>query len=174
MSWKDALWQVWVKLVLWFWRRLWKFVKVFSLFCNYIPLEKGLAIDFNKLELPSSKETLCQVKLILTYWFWRRRFLYMKFFTIFSLFRNYLPWNRKESFIWINLNSLPPRIFVPSLVEIGTVVLEKKRKIWKVYVNDDNDDRKWTKAYLIFGSGELKICFITFIYYLLHSMLLYS
>ena len=35
--------------------------------------------------------------------------------------------------------------FVPSLVEIGSVVLEKKMKMWKVYdnnndANDDNND----------------------------------
>ena len=34
---------------------------------------------------------------------------------------------------------------VPSLVEIGSVVLEKKMKMWKVYDNDnDKDDRQWT------------------------------
>ena len=30
--------------------------------------------------------------------------------------------------------------FVPSLIEIGPVVLEKKMKMWKVYDNDDNDN----------------------------------
>ena len=30
--------------------------------------------------------------------------------------------------------------FVPSLVEIGPVVLEKKMKMWKVYDNDDDDN----------------------------------
>ena len=30
--------------------------------------------------------------------------------------------------------------FVPSLVEIGQVVLEKKMKKWKVYDNDNNND----------------------------------
>ena len=30
--------------------------------------------------------------------------------------------------------------FVPSLVEIGPVVLEKKMKMWKVYDNDNNDN----------------------------------
>ena len=31
-------------------------------------------------------------------------------------------------------------MLVPSLVEIGSVVLEKKMKMWKVYDNDDNED----------------------------------
>ena len=33
---------------------------------------------------------------------------------------------------------------MPSLVEIGSVVLEKKMKMWKVYDNDDNDDGQRT------------------------------
>ena len=50
--------------------------------------------------------------------------------------------------------------FVPNLVEIGQVVLEKKMKMWKVYDNDninddENDDGQRTK--FAFGSGELKI-----------------
>ena len=31
-------------------------------------------------------------------------------------------------------------MLVPSLVEIGSVVLEKKMKMWKVYDNEDNND----------------------------------
>ena len=39
---KDALWQVWLKMAEWFWRRRFlNFVNVFSLFRNYLPLEKG-------------------------------------------------------------------------------------------------------------------------------------
>ena len=44
--------------------------------------------------------------------------------------------------------------FVLSLVEIDPVVLEKKKKMWKVYNNDNN--RQWTKLNWAFGSGELK------------------
>ena len=29
---------------------------------------------------------------------------------------------------------------MPSLIEIGPVVLEKKMKMWKVYEDNDNDD----------------------------------
>ena len=29
---------------------------------------------------------------------------------------------------------------MPSLVEIGSVILEKKMKMWKVYDNDDNNN----------------------------------
>ena len=59
------------------------FVNLFSLFRNYLPLEKGGVLYLNKVESPSSKDALCQV------WLWRRRFF--NFMDVFSLFRNYLP-----------------------------------------------------------------------------------
>ena len=69
----DALCQVWLELAQWFWRRFFNFVNVFSLFCYYLPLEKGGALHLNKLESPSPKDALCQVWLKLAQWFWRRR-----------------------------------------------------------------------------------------------------
>ena len=71
---KDALCQVWLKLAQWFWRRgFLNFVNVFSLFRNYLPMEKGGALHLNKLESPSPKDALCQVWLKLAQWFWRGR-----------------------------------------------------------------------------------------------------
>ena len=70
---KDALCQVWLKLAQWFWRiRFLNVVNVFSLFHNYLPLEKGWAFHLNKLESPSHKDALCQIWLKLAQWFWRR------------------------------------------------------------------------------------------------------
>ena len=63
------------------------FVNVFSLFLNYLPLEKGGALHLNKVEYPSPKDAMCQIWLKLAQWFWRRRFFY--FINVFSLFRNY-------------------------------------------------------------------------------------
>ena len=57
--------------------------------------------------------------------------MYFHFFVIIS------PWKRAGPFIWTNLNPLHPRMLVPSLVEIGPVVLEKKMKMWKVYRQTD-------------------------------------
>ena len=69
---KDVLCQVWLKLAKWFWkRRLFNFVNVFSLFRNYIPLEKGGALHLNKIESPLPKDALCQVWLKLAQWFWK-------------------------------------------------------------------------------------------------------
>ena len=63
---KDALCQVWLKLVQWLWkRRSFKFVNVFLQF------GKGQSPSF---ELTWSKDSLHQVLLKLSQWFWRRRF----------------------------------------------------------------------------------------------------
>ena len=58
---KDALNQVRLKFALWFLRKkLLKFVNVISLFLYYIPLDKGVALFWNKLESPIPKDALCQ------------------------------------------------------------------------------------------------------------------
>ena len=48
------------------------------LFCNNLPLEKGVALHLNKLESPPLMDALCQVWLKLAHWFWRRRWKYEK------------------------------------------------------------------------------------------------
>ena len=58
---KDAVCQVWLKYVPNF-----KFVNVFSLFHNYLPLEKGMVLPLDKHESQSPKDALCQVWL--KYW----------------------------------------------------------------------------------------------------------
>ena len=153
---KDALCQVWLKLAQWFWRRgFFNFVNVFSLFHNYLPLEKGRALYLNKLKFPF---------LILSmnfryFWIicsWKRVGLFIwtnlnplhpkmlctkigwnwpsgsgrKDFLILSMYFHYFviisPWKRAgPSFeqTWIPFTQ---GYFVPSLFEIGSVVLEKK------------------------------------------------
>jgi hypothetical protein len=47
---KDDVYQIWLNLACWFWRR--RFLKIFSvflLFCYYLPLEKGNPLHLNKL-----------------------------------------------------------------------------------------------------------------------------
>jgi hypothetical protein len=69
---KNNLYQVWLKLACWFWRRWFlKIFNVFLLFRYYLPLERGYPLTVNKLESPSPKD-LCQVWLKLVQWFWRR------------------------------------------------------------------------------------------------------
>ena len=69
---KDALCQVWLKLAQWFWRGFLNFFTVFGLFHNYLPLEKGRALQLNKLESPLPKDALCQIWLKLAQWFLKR------------------------------------------------------------------------------------------------------
>jgi hypothetical protein len=59
---KDDLWQVWLKLAQWFWRR--RFLKdpaPFLHFCDYLPFGEDQAFYLNKLEFPSPKDNLYQV-----------------------------------------------------------------------------------------------------------------
>ena len=76
-------------------KRFSKFINVFSLFRNYMLLEKGGALHLNKFESPSPNDALCQVWLKLAQWFWRRRFF--KFVNLVSQFRNYLPFGNGQS-----------------------------------------------------------------------------
>ena len=112
----------------WFWsKRCLNFVNVFSLFRNYLPLEKSGALHLKKnIESLSPKNALCQVCLKLSQWFWRRRFF--KFVNVFSLFRNNLPLEKSGALHLKKKQWIPftQECFVPSLVEIGQMVLEKK------------------------------------------------
>ena len=59
---RDALCQVWLKLAyLFLGSRFSNFVDVFMLVCDYLPLEKGMALHLNNPESPLSKDALCQV-----------------------------------------------------------------------------------------------------------------
>ena len=73
---KDAVCQDWFKQGQWFWRR--RFSNILnrnSLFRYYLPLEKGVDLNLNKLESPPPKDAFYQVWLKLAQWFWRRRLL---------------------------------------------------------------------------------------------------
>ena len=51
-----------LKLAKWFWRiRFWNFFNVNLLFCNYLLLEKVVALHLHKHESPLPKDGLCQV-----------------------------------------------------------------------------------------------------------------
>ena len=93
------------------------------------------------------------VWLKLAQWFLRKRFL--NFVYESSLFRSYLPWKRAWSFLWKTEIPFTKGCFVPSLVEIGPVVLEKMMKMWSLQTDIRTDDRWSEKFTLAFSSGEV-------------------
>ena len=106
----------------------------FRYFVIISPWKKDRALHLNKLESPSQKDSLFQVCLKLAQWFWRRRcfhFIYVFFGGLISWLST-LGKGQGPSFeeTWI---SITIECFVPALVEIGSVLQEKK--ILKKYVN---------------------------------------
>ena len=122
------------------------------------PIGKGQAYHWNKIESPSPKDVLCYFWLKLAQWFWWRRFF--NFVNLFSLFRYYLPLEKGGPFT-LHLNKLEV-CFVPSLVEIGPVILQKKTKLWKVYEDKDGQRTNCDKeSYQIKTEKQLKLYIIT-------------
>ena len=100
---QGCLCQDWLKLAQWFlWRGFFNFVNVFSLFRNYLPLEKGGDLHLCKLESPCLYP---RVWLKLAQWIWRRRFL--NFINVF--FANYLPLEEGEALHLNKLESTSPK-----------------------------------------------------------------
>ena len=114
---------------------------VFSLFLDNLPLEKGVPFIWIKLNSLFPEDAWWQIWLNLVLWFLRRKFF--NFVNVFYLLEGKDGTSYK--LIWIPFTK---GCFVPSLVEIVPLVLEKKMKMWKVYDNnDDNNDDKLTSAF---------------------------
>ena len=112
----------------------------FRYFCNNLPLEKGGVLHLNKLESPSPKDVLCQVWLKLAQWFWRWRFCQC-IFAISQLSPFAKGRGPSTEQTWIPFTQ---GWFVPSLVEIGPLVLKKKMDMWKVYRRTDGQTHRRT------------------------------
>jgi hypothetical protein len=71
---KANLYQVWLKLASWFWRRFLNICSVYLKYTRfyYLPLEKDNSLHLNNIRSPLFKEILCQVLSNLVLWFWRR------------------------------------------------------------------------------------------------------
>ena len=125
---KDALCQVWSKLAQKFFKRFLNFINVFSLFCNYMYLSMEKGGVWSKLAR----------------WFWAR---FLNFINVFSLFLLLSPlgkgWGPSFVQTWIPFTQ---GYFVPSLVEISPVVLEKM-KMWRVYIQTDGQTDGWTDGW---------------------------
>ena len=119
---------------------------------NYLPFELRMVLYLYKLVAPMSlpRDALCQVRLTLANWFWRRKFLKCY---IFSVCCYYLP--KENAFTWTNLILPYQKCFVISLIDIGSLVLEEM-KTGKVYRQTDRQmmDNQQSEDHL--SSGELK------------------
>lgn len=93
---------------------------VSSLFFNYLPCKRKLALLFNKLESPSPKHTkTCSIQLKLAAWF----FKFLKYQTLLLTLSNYVPFEELNPYLNKFTNPSPKHL-VPRLIEIGPVVLE--------------------------------------------------
>ena len=99
--------------------------RVFFPFRYYLPLEKGDPLHLNRIESTSPKDDLCQIWLKLVQWFWRR---FLNDPTPFLHFCDYHHFEEDLAFSLFEQSWIPftQGWFVPSLIEFGPVVLEKK------------------------------------------------
>ena len=120
-------------------------------FRNYLPLEKGGAFHFNKLESPSPNDALCPVWLKLAVWSWRNIFLNLVY--VSSLFRNYLPLKKGGALL------LHPKMLCASGSE------EEDENVKSLQTDRQTDGRtdrqttedRWSeKLTWAFSSGEVK------------------
>ena len=105
-------------------------------FCHFnkISLLKRVRPIIWTLELPSPKDVLLYLVEIL------KENIFKNFVNVFSLL-SLLGKGQGTSFkqTWILSTQ---ECFVSSLVQISPVVLEQKKKMWKVYNNDNNNDNR--------------------------------
>ena len=113
---KDVFGQVWLKLA--------NFINVIFAISILAPLGKGCGSSFNKLESSSSSDAFCNVCWIGPVVLEKKMY--------FCYFNIIFPLKRVRPFIWIYLIPFTQWCFVPDLIEIGPVVLEKKSKMWIV------------------------------------------
>ena len=104
---------------------------------------RAWTFDWTNLN-PFTQKCLVQSSVEVCQWFLKR---FLKFINLFSLFRFYPP---LEKGIALHFYSDYQWCFVPSLVEIGPVLLWKKMKMWKVYLQTNErrrtDNKKiWLK-----------------------------
>ena len=127
--------------------RIFKYFQCNFIICFYLPFQKGVTLHLHKLE---SSPLLCFCVKFRWNWHWCSEWEDFKnIFNIIFLFFYYLPLDnftivllstlgtgRCPSFEQTWISSIQ-ECFVPSLVEIGPVVLEKKSKKGKFYRQTD-------------------------------------
>ena len=130
----NALCQVWLKLVLWFWRRVLNFVTVFFSISLLSLRGKWHDLSFESTWIPFTQGGFHFSWLKLAQLFWGRRFL--NSVHVFSLIRYYFHFEKDVVLYLIFKHefSLPKQVrFQPSLVEVGPVILEKISSMYFQY-----------------------------------------
>jgi hypothetical protein len=101
------LYNVWLNLACWFWRR--RFLKTFSVyfysFATISPLEKGYPLRLNNFKSPTPKDNLVKIGSVVL----EKRILKWPH-PIFFIFVIISPLKKTWPFIWTKLNPLHPRI----------------------------------------------------------------
>ena len=121
-------------------------------FCNFVFIslwKKAWLFNLNKLKSSSTKHACFLSSLVEIGPPVQEKNIFFYLSMYFRYFISSPIGQGQDPFICTNLNSLTQECFVPSLVEIGPVVL-KKMKMWKGYRQTDEN---LTSA---FSSGELK------------------
>jgi hypothetical protein len=148
---KDNLCQACSKLARLFWRRRFSNDSTpFLQFCDYRPFEDDLVLYFNQFEFPSPKDNLYQAWLNLACWVWGR---FLKIFSVFLLFRDYLPLEKGYPFHLNKLESpLPNDNLCQDLSKLTQWFWRRSRKCksLQTYRQTDAGQQAIRKAHLSF------------------------
>ena len=98
--------------------RIFKYLSCIFATLLLFPFGKWCVPSFHWLEFPSFKETSCMYQVCLKYWSWNR-LTYFRYFAVIT------SWKRAWSFIWKNFTPFIQGCFLPSLAEIGPVLLRR-------------------------------------------------
>ena len=118
----------WLSGFWWFWRRRFlNSVNLFSLFRNYLPLEKGVALHLNKFELPSPNGCFVPSLVEISPVVLEKKILKYLFFNIILLFRNCLLLEKGVALYLKKLESLSPKdAFCQVWLNLAQLFLRKR------------------------------------------------
>ena len=137
-----------------------KYFNIILIFCYYLPLEKGMALNLKKTWIPFIQGCFEPNWMKLAQWFWRRRFL--NIFNLILLFLYYLPLEKGAALHLNKLESPPPKnALCPVWLILAQWIWRRSRKLekFKDRLRDRQtatDGRRSEKLTWAFSSGDLK------------------
>ena len=162
---KDALYNVWLNMAQRFWRKFFKNILNNIKIAIISPWRRTWLFIWTNLNPLHPRMLYAMFG-----WIWpsgSREEDFKIFLIWFYIIAIIFPWRRAWPCIWTNWIPYTQGCFVPSLVEIGSVVLKNKSKIGKRFQTDGRTDRQTddgkqaiSKSIYFFlphlSSGELK------------------